>query len=187
MRRLGDGVPVGDGRRPDCARAQEAAARSQRRFRLRAIFRARTWSFMSSSTASTITARHGKRPPFRLLNETTTGAMYEAMLPRVFDLLLPRVERGFDQRQGADRPVFGTWRARVCRRNQPRGGHRAAAMFRPGHSRRSQRVIRELADRLLRRCRPAACAVRDIQKSGRTIHQFDGASAAGIDRLVVRG
>ena len=46
---------------------------------------------MSSSTGSTATTQAWKKTAAsRLLNETTTGAMYEAMLPRVFDAFLSK-------------------------------------------------------------------------------------------------
>ena len=49
---------------------------------------------MSSSTGSIATARPGRRRRlFRLFTETTTGAMYEASLPGLFDLIFQESEQ----------------------------------------------------------------------------------------------
>jgi prepilin-type processing-associated H-X9-DG protein len=109
----------------------------------------------------------------RLLNETTTGAMYEAMLPRVFESLLSKQP---------DSSINGKELTAVL-------GHLAKSGFAAGINRAGGAgaprciclVIRDgakgdfqkLADRVLRAGAGPRSPVRDIQKSGgRSIHQL---------------
>jgi hypothetical protein len=120
-----------------------------------------------------------KTAAYRLLNETTTGAMYEAMLPRVFASVLSKQ---------SDTSINGKELTTVLR-------HLAKSGFAVGINRAGGIgtprcfcvVVRDgakgdfhkIADRVLRAGAGPRAPVRDIPKSGgRTIHQL-ARSAAG--------
>ena len=106
--------------------------------------------------------------------------MYEEMLPRVLDLIIPEAtgvrvsgKELSDLARHLARSGFAVGINRAGGAGPPRC---FGLVIRGG----AQRPIRELADRLLRAGASPRLLGRDIQKAGRAIHQYDGASAAGI-------
>ncbi len=129
----------------------------------------------SSSTGSTAIRSRGKKTAaYRLLNETTTGAMYRAALPRIFGLLL---------REQSDVPLKGreldaNW---SCSCFGP-GLRWASTARRHGPAASRLRLWSEAVRRAKRRSYSTACCerartpalrgTRRAKPGGRTVHQL---------------
>jgi len=116
---------------------------------------------------------------YRVLNETTTGAMYKALLPRVLDLIIPEAsgvsiagKELSDLALHLARSGFAVGINRADGKGPPRC---FGLVIRGGAKTR----IRETVDRLLHVGASPRLGGRDIPKAGRTIHQYGGAAGAG--------
>jgi Protein of unknown function (DUF1559) len=117
----------------------------------------------------------------RLLNETTTGAMYEAMLPRAFDSLLSKqsdVSLNGKELTAVLRHVAKSGFAVGINRTGGTGAPRCFCLVMRGGAKGD---FQKLAERVLRGGAGPRAPVRDIQKSGgRTIHQLARSPAGTI-------
>jgi prepilin-type processing-associated H-X9-DG protein len=115
----------------------------------------------------------------RLLNETTTGAMYEAMLPRVLDATLSKQSdaslTGKELTLIFEHLAKSGFAIGINRAGGAEPPRCFGLVFRGG----ARGDFQKLADRILRAGAGPRAAVRDVKKTGgRTIHEL-GRSPAG--------
>ncbi len=113
----------------------------------------------------------------RLLNETTTGAMYRAALPRILEVLLhedTEISLGGSEFAQLALHLFRSGFAAGINRAGGAGPPRCMAIVVRGAAKGE---IHQLLDRILRAGSSPRSGVHDVQNRGRTIHQLGRSGA----------
>ena len=122
-----------------------------------------------------------KTAAYRLLNDTTTGAMYRAALPRIFEVLL-REDTAFPLKGNELTELvlhlFRSGFAVGINRPGDTGSPRSFALALRGAGKGE---MHQLLDRVLRAGATPRSGVRDLPKrGGRTVHQLGGARGRAL-------